>query len=103
MGRGKKGPSPAAAVLDPEQSLRKRRNNKSWDEEHGLIEGRHWNKRIWRSDPQKKQSGEGEERVGNVAWEKQGTEATHLSATQAHGMEWTVERGKAQTQRKALE
>lgn len=44
-GRGKKGPSPVAAVLDPEQALRKKRN-KSWDEGDGLIEGRHQNKGI---------------------------------------------------------
>lgn len=89
-GRGKRGPSPAAAVLDPEQCLRKRRNNKGWDEGPGLIEGRHRNKGSWSSDPQKRQSGEGEGRVGNPAWEKQGTEGTRLSATRADGTEWTV-------------
>lgn len=30
------------------------------------------------------------------AWEKQGTEATHLLATRADGMGWTAEQGKAQ-------
>jgi len=38
QGGGEKGPSPVAAVLDPEQAWRKKRNNKSWDEGDALIE-----------------------------------------------------------------
>ena len=57
-GRGKKGPSPLAAALDPEQALRKKRNNKSWDEGDSLIEGRHQNKGIWSNDPQEAEWGE---------------------------------------------
>lgn len=83
IGRRKKGPSPVAAVLDPEQGLRKKRNNKSWDE--GGI--------------RTKESGVTTNRVGRVreglgaqpGRSKAQRQLSHLSATHDGGMGCTVE------------